>query len=124
MGSLWHWIVRSWASLGIGSLFGAGVVKAFETFKWFYPSRADFRTERQKKKEELLDVRVLAALSDPNMERQSRGMSGAGFPLSRVSDIATHLQENRDDVFSSLSRLEQRKRVTSSRDKYWFPLPD
>jgi hypothetical protein len=123
MGSFWHWITRNWGPLGIGTLVGAAATRAFEILKWVYPSRADFTAKRQITKDERLDEQVLAALCDPQVERQSRGTTGCGFPLSRVSEIAFHIQEDRNAVYESLSRLDQRGRVTSN-NGFWFPLPD
>jgi hypothetical protein len=116
MGSFWHWITRNWGPLGIGT-------RAFEILKCVYPSRADFTAKRQTTKDERSDEQVLAALCDPQVERQSRGTTGCGFPLSRVSEIAFHIQEDRNAVYESLLRLDQRGRVTSN-DGFWFPLPD
>jgi hypothetical protein len=123
MGSIWHWITKNWGPLGIGTCLGAVLTAASGVFKWIYPSRADLAAERQKDKDERLDERVLAALTDPSMERQSRGNTGAGFPLSRVSEIAAHIREDRNAVHESLLRLENRERVASG-DGCWFPLPD
>lgn len=123
MGSFWRWITKNWGPLGIGTFFGAALTAAFGIFKWIYPSRADLTEKRQRVRDERLDERVLEALCDPQMERQSRGTTGGGFPLSRVSEIALHLQEDRNAVYESLLRLDQRRRVSSNHD-FWFPLPD
>jgi len=123
MGSFWHWITRNWGPLEIGTFIGAAATAAFGIFKWIYPSRADLTEKRQIDKDERLDERVLAALSDPSIQRQSRGTTGCGFPLSRVSEIAFHLQEDRNAICESLLRLDQRGRVASD-DGFWFPLPD
>jgi hypothetical protein len=50
-------------------------------------------------------------------------MTGAGMPLNRISEIAAYLEEDRDDVEESLSRLELRRRIRSDRE-YWFLMPD
>jgi hypothetical protein len=123
MGSFWHWITRNWGPLGIGTFIGAAATAAFGIFKWVYPSRVDLTAKRQRDRDERLDERVLAALSNPSMQRQSRGMTGAGFPLSRESEIAFHIREDRNAVHESLSRLNQRGRVAFN-DGSWFPLPD
>jgi hypothetical protein len=92
-------------------------------FKWMYPSRADLTAERQRDTDDRLDERVLAALTDPAVRRQSRGNTGAGFSLTRISEIAAHLQEDRNAVYESLLRLQYRGRVGSNNSE-WFPLPD
>jgi hypothetical protein len=124
MGSFWHWIVKNWGPLGLGTILGASLTVAFGFFKWAYPSKADLGAERRRITLERLDERVLTALRDPSMHRQSRGMTGAGFPLSGEFEIAQHLYEDRNAVHDSLLRLEQRGRAKSSDDGSWFSLPN
>jgi hypothetical protein len=123
MGSFWYWITTNWAPLGIGTFMVAAVTAAFGIFKWVSASRTDLTAKRQSDRDERLDERVLVALSNPSMQRQSRGMTGAGFPLSRESEIAFHMQENPNAVHASLSRLRQRGKA-AYKDGSWFPLPD
>jgi hypothetical protein len=70
-----------------------------------------------------LDTRVLQSFFDPEMPRTSGGMTGSGMPLSRISEIAAYLKEDRDSVADSLMRLEMRGRVNSDK-RSWFPIPD
>jgi hypothetical protein len=123
MERLWHWIIANWRMLSLATLFGSLLAAAFGAFKWVYPSKAAVTAKRQVARREWLDERVLAALSDPSIRRQSNGRTEAGYPLSRVSEIAAHIQEDRDAVYESLSRMEQRGRVRSS-EEFWFPLQD
>ena len=118
-----HWITKNWGPLGIDTFLGLALSAASGIFKWMYPSRADLTEKRQRTRDKQLDERVLAALCDLQMDRQSRGTTGGGFPLSRVSEIAFHFQEDRNAVYESLLRLHQRRRVSSNHE-FWLPLPD
>jgi hypothetical protein len=123
MTNLWHWITLNWGTLGIGTGIGYCLGVVFNVFRWRYSSWADWKQERQEMQNKHLDTRVLQSFFDPEMPRTSGGMTGSGMPLSRISEIAAYLKEDRDSVADSLMRLEMRGRVNSDK-RSWFPIPD
>lgn len=123
MTNLWRWISVNWGPLGIGTCIGYVLGVVSNVLKWRWPSWEDFKQERQGKRNRNLDAKVLQSLTDLKMPRSSGGMTGAGMPLNRISEIAAYLEEDRDDVEESLSRLELRRRIRSDRE-YWFLMPD
>jgi hypothetical protein len=110
-----HWAIPL-ASWVFGTFVGA-------TFRWFYPSRKEWKAERAAKRDKKLDAKVLSSLTDLKMPRSSGGMTGAGMPINRISEIAAYLDENRDDIEESLSRLEMRRSAKSDSGN-WFFVPD
>jgi hypothetical protein len=123
MANLWHWVVTNWGPLGIGAGLGYCLGAVFNAFKWRYSTWTDWKQERQEKANKNLDVRVFQSLSDVELPRSSNGMTSAGKPLTRPSEIAAYLEADRDDVEDSLSRLELRRRVSSDRG-WWFPISE
>jgi hypothetical protein len=123
MTQIWHWLITNWGPLGIGAGIGAFLTAAFNLFKWKYPSGTEWNRAKQEKKDRDLDSKVLQTLIDYKLPRSSRGMTGAGMPLTRSAEISAYLEVDRDAVEDSLSRLEMRRRVKSD-GGYWFPIPD
>lgn len=117
------WVVAHWASWAISGAFGFVGGLLGGTFKWFYPSRREWKEEQRERTANKVDSRVLEALTDPSVPRSSRGMAGAGAPLNRVSEIAAHLQLEYEDVHASLLRLQSRARA-SANGAVWVRLPD
>ena len=120
--NLWHWLVVNWSPLGIGAVLGGCVGFGFNVFKWFVPSRADLMRGREEAKTKKIDASVFNSLLDPKLPRSSHGISGRGLPLTRASEIATHLEIELDAVEDSLMRLEDRGRVDKDYG-LWFAIP-
>jgi hypothetical protein len=123
MTNVWNWIVVNWGPLGIGTGIGAALTGIFNLLKWKYPSGTEWKRARLDLKNKALDARIIQALYEHGNWRSSRGMTGAGMPLTRISELAIHLNVDRDAVEESLSRLEVRRRVGTSHGD-WFPIPD
>jgi hypothetical protein len=123
MANLWHWLIANWGPLGIGTGIGVFFSAAFSLFKWKYPSGAEWSRAKQEQKVRDLDAKVLQSLASNKMPRSSRGMTGAGLPISRPAEIAAYLEVDRDAVEESLSRLEMRNRAATDHGDWW-PLPD
>jgi hypothetical protein len=118
-----NWIVLHWASWVVSGVFGflGGLLGG--TFKWFYPSRKEWREEQRGKAAKKLDTCVLEALGDPSVPRSSQGMTGGGMPLNRVSELSTHLNRGYDAVHESLNRLQSQGRARVDKGQ-WFRIPD
>jgi hypothetical protein len=86
-----HWAipVASWI---FGTFMGA-------TFRWFYPSRKEWKEERREKAERKMDADVLRAL--------------AGGVILTSAWIADGMKAEREQVIESLDRLEHKGRVQS-----------
>lgn len=69
------------------------------TFRWFYPSRKEWRAGRQEKAERKMDADVLRAL--------------AGGVILTSAWIADGIKAEREQVIESLDRLEHKGRVQS-----------
>ena len=123
MTTIWHWITLNWGRFGIGAILIALMPLALKAFKWKYPSASAWTGETQGKKDRKFDARVLEALANRETPRRSRGQTGSGMPLTRVSELAAYLKADRNAVEDSLTRLGMRRRVSSSYGE-WFPLSD
>lgn len=119
MESIGNWFNGSWPALAtsfLSALVGGAISR-------FIPTRKERLEEKQIKTEKRIDAIVFQALIDPKTPRQSKGMTGAGLPLTRPSEISIFLNFDQDTIRDSLRRLEMRRRVTSEQG-YWFALPD
>ena len=104
MANLWHLFVANWAIPLASWVFGTFVGA---TFRWFYPSRKEWKEQRRLKAEQKIDERVIDAM---------KGDSSQTFPVGRsprfqASDVAKVLDLEVDVVFDSLERLERKGRV-------------
>jgi hypothetical protein len=107
MTNLWHSFIAHWANWLIpfvtwvfGTVMGA-------TFRWFYPSRKEWKEERHLKAEQRIEESVLDA-----MKRDASHT----LPIPRdqwfeASDIVKALGIEVDAAFDSLGRLERKGRV-------------
>jgi hypothetical protein len=95
--SILHWLISG----AFGFLGGL----AAGAFKWFYPSRKEWRENRRAKRESKIDIMVLAAISNFTLWKGARPITGAGVPGVRGWEIADQLRLNRDVVADSLERL-------------------
>jgi hypothetical protein len=119
MESIGNWFNSSWPALAtsfVSALVGGAISR-------FIPTRKERTEERQIKTEKKIDARVFQVLIDPKIPRDSKGMTGAGLPLTRPSEISRLLNFDQDTIQDSLRRLEMRRRVTSDQG-YWFALRD
>jgi hypothetical protein len=119
MTSLWHWLSGNWTA-PLNSLVSATIGAIASRF---VPSRTESIAKRRKEAQRSLDEKVYRALLDVEVHRSSRGMTAAGMPLNRISEIAAYLEEDRDEVEESLTRLQMRRRVGTNRGD-WFVIPD
>ena len=64
MSNTWNWIFLHWENWAVSGAFGfmGGVLGG--TFKWFYPSRKEWKEERKAKADKKLESEILALLSD------------------------------------------------------------
>lgn len=103
----WQWIVPG----GVGAVIGS---VATGTFLWFYPSRKEWRAERQAKTEKSNDAKIIQVLG-----------AGGNFAAGQLVETC-RLKQN--EVDESLDRLEAKGRIkrigpTSTTVTSWFLLP-
>jgi hypothetical protein len=102
MENLWHSFIAHWANWVIpfvtwifGTVMGA-------TFRWFYPSRKEWREQRRRKADEATDGIVLKHMRGDTLPKPFL-LDNRRF---QASDIANALSLEVDSVFDSLERLE------------------
>jgi hypothetical protein len=105
-----HWKTITAVSVSIVAIVSTAVAGGTRLHSWL---RGWQEAQRGKKNKEL-DSKVFQALQDPDLPRSSRGMTGAGDPLTRSADIAEALSLDQEDIVDSLGRLEARGRVRNA----------
>ena len=114
MGNLWAWITVHWVTWVVPFL--TGIFGAFigATFKWFYPTRKEWKEERKAKEEAKVDEKVLGALF----------VGGFATGIFDAWQIAGATSLNHESVADSLERLEARGRVTRIEGTFDHPAPN
>jgi hypothetical protein len=103
MGNGWHSVLTTWRTWAISG--ATGIVGTWlgawlgAIFRWFYPSRKEWREERHLKDEKQIDARVYAYLDS------------LGAALQDARQIAAALGLEKDIAAESLERLEGRGRI-------------
>ena len=126
MENSWNWIAAHWGTWVISGAFGFAGGMLGGTFKWFYPSRMDWSESRTRRAQAKIDSKVLTAISDYDLWKSSRPMTGAGIPAVRAEEIAEAISLDLDSVADGLERLGQRglvRKSESSVPPYWWHVP-
>ncbi len=96
MKDLWNLFIAHWAIPLASWIFGTFTGAAF---RWFYPSRKEWKEERREKAERKLDAEVLRVLD--------------GVEILTSARIAEIMKAERERVTGSLNRLELKAWVQS-----------
>ena len=120
MTNLWHSFVAHWAIPLVSWVFGTFVGA---TFRWFYPSRKEWKAERRQKTERELDSKALGAIANQSLWKGPRPMTGAGIFAVRTWEIANYLGLDRETAADSLGRLEEAGKVKNDGGTLDDPTP-
>ena len=98
------WFVSGGIGFSVGAIVGA-------TFKWFYPSRKEWKEERRLNFEKEFDRRLMEAIENRDLWKGPRPMTGGGDRAVRGDELAEHLEEDIEETRASLERLENSRRL-------------